>query len=169
MDYSLPVPSDWIAGSIETVSSTISDRTHALLIEGEESVADHLRSMLVRESCRVSSYRNATDALSELRNGLRPDIALIDSRMQNTNGTSALASFRQIRPTVPAIALSCSYDPRSIVDAISCGAADVIVPPFDRLELSSSLKRCLDSPLTRNRKEMREIPLTASTSFVVCS
>jgi DNA-binding NtrC family response regulator len=169
MDYSLPATSDSIAGSIDTVSSTVNDRTHALLIEGEEAVLDHLRSMLVRESCRVSSYRTATDALFELRNGLRPDIALIDSRMQGNNGTSALASFRQVRPTVPAIALSCSYDPRSIVDAISCGAADVIVPPFDRFELSNSLKRCLDSPLSRTRQQMREIPLTSSTSFVVCS
>jgi DNA-binding NtrC family response regulator len=169
MDCSLPAPSDWIAGSIESAFPRDDYRAHALLIAEEEAVLDHLRSILVRESCRVSSYRNATDAFLELRGGLRPDIALIDSRMKGDNGTPALAWFRQIRPTVPAVALSCSYDPRYVVEAIAMGAADVIVPPFDRWELASSMKRCLEMPLARNKAQMREIPLTPTTSFVVCS
>jgi DNA-binding NtrC family response regulator len=55
------------------------------------------------------------------------------------------------------------------MDAVAIGAADVIVPPFDRWELSSSMKRCLEMPLARNKAQMREIPLTLTTSFVVCS
>ena len=91
MDCSLPAPSDWIAGSIESSFPRDDNRTQALLIAEEEAVVDHLRAMLVRESCHVSSFRNASDAFLELRNGLRPDIALIDSRMQGGNGTPALA------------------------------------------------------------------------------
>jgi DNA-binding NtrC family response regulator len=169
MDYSLLACSDWIAESSEATSPTDNDRTHALLIEGEAEVLEHLRSMLARESFHVTAFRDIADAHLELQDGLRPDIALINSTLLSNNGTPALAWFRQVMPAVPAIALSCSYDPRTIVDAVRIGAADVIVPPFERLELSSSLKRCLDSSLLRNRKHVREIPLTPNTSFVVCS
>ena len=43
MDCSLPAPSDWIAGSIESTFPRDDNRTHALLIAEEEAVLDHLR------------------------------------------------------------------------------------------------------------------------------
>jgi DNA-binding NtrC family response regulator len=169
MDYSLVANSDWIAKSSEAFCPTDDDRTHALLIEGEAEVLEHLRSMLARESFHVTAFREVADAHVHLHDGLRPDIALINSSLLSDNGTPALAWFRQIMPAVPTIALSCSYDPRTIVDAIRIGAADVIVPPFEPLELSSCLKRCINASALCSGRHMREIPLTPNTSFVVCS
>jgi two-component system, NtrC family, response regulator AtoC len=167
MEDSLLACSDWIAES--SVSSRNDDRTHALLLEGEAEVLEHVRSILARESFHVTAFRDVADAHLQLQDGLQPDIALINSTLLSNNGTPALEWFRQAMPAVPAIALSCSYDPRTIVDAVRIGAADVIVPPFERLELSSSLKRCLDSSLRRNTRHVQEIPLTPNTSFVLCS
>jgi DNA-binding NtrC family response regulator len=169
MECSLLAPPDTLSESTPTISSAQDRRIHVLLVEEQEEVLEHLRSMLVCEPYDLFAYGSTTEALPALQNGLRPDIALINSGIQHNPGIPAFVWFHQVRPTVPVIALSCSYDPRSIVDAIKGGATDVIVPPLDRLELASSLRRCLDSPLMQNQRTVREIPLTPSTSFVVCS
>jgi len=141
----------------------------ALLIDGEERVLDHLQSMLQHEAFHVSAFVTPSDAIGQLRHGLRPDVAFINPSMDAGNEVSMLKWFHQINPTVPAIALSCSYDPRTIVDAVKMGAADVLVAPIDRVDLRTSLKRCRLAPIATARKEAREITLSPDTSFVISS
>src|SRR5579871_2072518 len=117
-------------------------RMHALLIDEEEQVLDHLRSMLRHEAFEVSAFMNTNDAFEILQQGLRPDIAFIDPRVTGPHDLPALKWMRHIRPTVPTIALCCSFNPRVIVDAVNMGAIDVLVQPFDQADLKSSLKRC---------------------------
>lgn len=142
---------------------------HALLIDDEEQVLDHLRSMLRHEAFNVSAFSATADAAEELRRGLRPDVALINARLSGRPDTPALKWFHQTSPTVPTIALSCSYDPRVIVDAVKMGAVDVLVQPFDRMDLKSSLRRCRLASIAGGQKRAREITLSPSTSFVIYS
>jgi len=81
----------------------------------------------------------------------------------------ALKWFHQTRPSVPTIAVSCSYDPRIIVDAVKMGAVDVLVQPFDRMDLKSSLRRCRLTSIAGGQSRVREITLSSGTSFVICS
>jgi DNA-binding NtrC family response regulator len=144
-------------------------RVHALLMENEQEVSEHLQSMLIREECAVSAFTSVTDASVELERGFRPNVALINSQMCGRHGSPALTWFRQASPTVPAIALSCSYDPRSIVEAMNMGAVDVLIPPFDRKELRSSLQHWVNSPIAGGDKQVHEITLSPTSSFVFCS
>ena len=144
-------------------------RIHALLMEDEPEVSEHLQSMLIREECAVSAFRSVTAASAELERGLRPNVAFINSQMHGRLGSPALTWFRQANPTVPAIALSCSYDPRSIVDAMNMGAVDVLIPPFDRKELKSSLQQWVNSPIAGGDKQVHEITLSPRSSFVFSS
>jgi two-component system, NtrC family, response regulator AtoC len=141
----------------------------ALILEQERDVLDHVSSVLAGEACCVAGYTNTSDAWRGLQEGFLPDIALIDVSLRNGDGASALAWFLGLSPTVPTIALSCSFDPSWMIKAIKTGALDVLVPPFDRQDLRSSFARCMDFSPTIKRKEICEIPLTANTSFVICS
>jgi len=141
----------------------------ALILEQERDVLDHLRWALAGEACSVAGYTSTSDAWLGLQEGFLPDIALIDAGLRSGDGASALAWFLRLSPTVPTIALSCSYDPRWIINAIRMGALDVVVPPFDRQDLRSSVARCMDFSPAIRRKGIYEIPLTANTTFVVCS
>lgn len=145
------------------------ERPHALLIDGQREVLDHLRAMLIHDAWDVSAFCNTADALEGIQRGLRPDVALINASMEGARGTLALALFHQTNPQVPAIALSCSYDPRTIVEAVKMGAKDVLVQPFDRAELKSSLRRCIGASIAGGEKRSREITLSPNLSFVVCS
>jgi two-component system response regulator AtoC len=144
-------------------------RIHALLMEDEQEVSEHLQSMLIREACQVSAFGSVAAARAELERGLRPNVAFINSQMQGRLGSPALAWFRQASPTIPAIALSCSYDPRSVVQAMKMGAVDVLVQPFDRRELKSSLHRWVSSPIAGGETQVHEITLSTTSSFVFCS
>ena len=125
--------------------------------------------MLQRESCQVLAFGSVAEAAREMQQGFRPDVALINTQMKAANDVPALTWLYKTAPAVPIIALSSSYDPRSIVEAMKMGASDVLVQPFDRLELRQSLRTCMKSSLSRSQKQVREIPLTSNTSFVFCS
>jgi two-component system response regulator AtoC len=144
-------------------------RMRALLIDDEEQVLGHLRSVLQNEGFIVSGFAATTDAVEELRRGLSPDIALIKARMQGRQDIPALRWFRQISPMVPTIALSCSNDPRIIVNAVKMGAIDVLVQPFDRADLRYSLKQCKLALLAGGQRRAREITLSPNSSLIVCS
>jgi DNA-binding NtrC family response regulator len=144
-------------------------RIHALLMDDERELLQHTESMLLRESCRVSSFSSVHEAIGELQRGLRPNVAFISSRMPGKHGAPALAWFHQVSPTIPTIAMSCSHDPRSIVEAMKLGAVDVLIQPFDRGELKSSLAQWVHSPVAGEETQVREITLSANNSFVFSS
>src|SRR3954454_20935102 len=98
--------------------STEDGRMRALLIEQEEGTRDYVQSMLQHETFQVSAFNTTDGAIEELRLGLRPDVASINATIPTRQDVSALKWFQQVHPTVPTIALSCSYDPRAIVDAV---------------------------------------------------
>jgi len=151
---------------INTIPPIGPGRIHAFLIDEEEGVLEHLRSMLFREACHVSAFSRMADAVAELQSGPQPNVAFINSQMPGNRYTSALAWFRQVSPIVPAIALSCSYNPQSIVEAMKMGAVDVLVQPFDRDELSNSLRRWVNSLITEEDAQVSEFMLLGGNSFV---
>jgi DNA-binding NtrC family response regulator len=138
-------------------------------MEDEQEVSEHLQSMLIREACHVSAFGSVAAASAELERGLRPNVAFINTRMEARQGAPALAWFRQSSPTVPAIALSCSYHPRSVVQAMMMGAVDVLLQPFDRSELKSSLRRWVKPPIAGENRQVHEITLSPTSSFVFSS
>ncbi len=144
-------------------------RIHALLMDDERELLEHTETMLVHESCRVSAFFSIYDAMAELQHGLRPNVAFINSRMLGKHGAPALAWFHQVSPTIPTIALSCSQDPHSIVEAMKLGAVDVLIQPFDRIELKSSLQQWVNSPIAGQDTKVREVTLSPNCSFVFSS
>ena len=169
MEPLLLAHSDMPALRIDTFLPIDHGRIHAFLIDDEEGVLEHLRSMLFREACHVSAFSRMADAVAELQSGTQPNVAFINAQMPGGRYTSALAWFRQVSPFVPAIALSCSYNPQSIVEAIKMGAVDVLVQPFDRNELSNSLRRWVNSPITEEDTQISESMLSGGNSFVIRS
>jgi two-component system, NtrC family, response regulator AtoC len=168
MTSSLPMSASLASGPIPGPSSG-RDSVRVLILEQEREILDHLTSVLAGQACSVAGYTSTSDRSLSLQDEFHPDVAFIDPRLHSGDGASALAWFVRLNPTVPTIAISCSYDPRWIVDAVRMGAMDVVVPPFDCQEVKSSFARCMDMSAAVRRKGVCEIQLTPNTSFVVCS
>ena len=89
---------------------------------------------------------NGQDALDKLRD-YRPDIIFLDLNMPLMNGFQFLERLKQhsdLKHT-PVVILSTSSDPRSIQDAIRCGARDFITKPDTLSGWELALKKALSS------------------------
>jgi DNA-binding NtrC family response regulator len=138
-----------------------------LVIEGDKRVLEYLQSLLAAESFRVVAQTEASEAITKLEQGLRPDIVLIDSSVTCPDGLQLLPKVRELCPSIPAVVLSNNYDPRHIVKAMKLGAMDVVLKPIERDELSGVLRRCaMAVEEAHSARQEYEIPLTESSSFV---
>jgi CheY-like chemotaxis protein len=89
---------------------------------------------------------NGHDALEKLR-GYQPDVIFLDLNMPLMNGFQFLEKLLQrneLRGT-PVLILSTSSDPKSIQDAIQCGAKDFITKPDTLSGWEVALKKALNS------------------------
>jgi two-component system response regulator AtoC len=152
----------------ETSSPSGLEGAQIFLID-QPSVLEHLRSLLVGEACRISGVSKGEDAITKLKNSRRPDAILIDTHLPGQGGLSTLLAIREIYPSVPCVMLSCSYDPRLIVEAMRLGAVDVILKPFHRKDVVETLRRCVTIVDCSDENQAREIPLSDNTSFVFAS
>jgi DNA-binding NtrC family response regulator len=141
-----------------------------LVIEGDKRVLEYLQSLLTGESYRVVAHTEANDAIAKIDQGLRPDIVLIDSSVTCPDGLQLLPTIREMLPSVPAVILSCTYDPRYIVKAMKMGAVDVVLKPIEKDELTNVLRRCaMAIEDLRSASHEYEVPLSDSASFVFAS
>lgn len=158
-----------VAGPTSLVAPADAGRLHVLLVDDQRQLLEHLELMLRRESCRVSAFSSMEEALAEMQRGLRPDVALINAQLKGRHSAPALAWFHRMDLRIPAIAMSCSHDPRSVVEAMKWGAADVLIQPFERAELKASLERWGGSAAREANGQIREITLSQTCSFVYSS
>ena len=89
---------------------------------------------------------NGHDSLEKLKD-YRPDVIFLDLNMPLMNGFQFLEKLRQrneLRET-PVLILTTSSDPKSIQDAIQCGAKDFITKPDTLSGWQLVLKKALTS------------------------
>jgi len=135
----------------------------------QAGVMEHLRSLLSGHSCRVTGVSRSEDAMAKLKTSQRPNVILIDAHLPGPGGLSVLSAVREMYPSVPCVMLSCSYDPRLIVEAMKRGAVDIILKPFHKNDVLETLRRCIAIVDSSYENQAREIPLVDNTSFVFAS
>jgi len=111
------------------------DDTQVLVVDDDHDIRDTLRELLEIEGLRVVSAANGREALQRLRNGVRPDVILLDLMMPEMSGWE----FRGEQLSDPCIAdipvvlLSATPDVRKTAHELR--AAGWVRKPFDLDEL----------------------------------
>jgi diguanylate cyclase (GGDEF)-like protein len=128
-----------------------------LVVDDDPVVARFLAMDLELEGYDVDVVTDGTLALQQAVRML-PDLVLLDVELPGTDGFEVLRAIRASPPTasLPVIMLTGRSEASDKVLALSAGADDYIVKPFDTLELvariSGTLRRTADiralSPLT---------------------
>ena len=72
---------------------------------------------------------------------LKPDIVLMDIAMPEIDGITAVREIIKIDPGAKIISVSAMYSPKMREKAMSAGALDYIVKPFEVSELISSIEK----------------------------
>ena len=77
---------------------------YVLIAEDERSNFDLLEAILAKTQIRIRHAWTGREAVTMCREGERPDLLLMDLRMPEMDGLSALKEIRSIYPGIPAIA-----------------------------------------------------------------
>lgn len=81
----------------------------------------------------------------EVAAGFAPEVFLLDIMMPEMSGETTLSELRKIKglETVPAIFMTARVQPYEIERYKQAGALDVIIKPFDPIELSGQVSSIL--------------------------
>ena len=119
----------------------ICDRAKILLVDGDESMFYLIRRVLVRESYRVYTAKNAKEGM-EMSASICPDIILMDIMLPDMDGLELICWFREWTDS-PILVVSGQHAYDKKVDALYAGADDYITKPFYDQELLARIYTAL--------------------------
>jgi putative two-component system response regulator len=142
-----------------------------LIIDDEESVVSVIESMLRRGG--YENVRSATDARLALPlfREFEPDLILMDLHMPFLDGVNVMQQLRQRSAGgefLPVILVTGDTAPDAREHALSAGASDFLLKPFDSTDVLLRIRNLLDlrkqyrevsAEVERHRREVRDLQI----------
>jgi two-component system chemotaxis response regulator CheY len=100
-----------------------------------------MKNILSRNGYNIVAEANSGKLGVEMFKKYRPDIVTMDVVMDNMNGLEALTHIKNIAPEACVIMVSSMGQEVIVRDAISIGADDFLLKPYDEDDLMGSLKK----------------------------
>ena len=113
-----------------------------LIIDDEPAIGWSLREMLSDEGHSVEVAASVEAGL-ETCGRFEPEAMLLDVRLPGRDGLSALPEFRSIVPNAPVVVMTAFGDLDTAVRAVTAGAFDYLVKPFDLESVSRIVAHAL--------------------------
>lgn len=122
---------------------------HILVVDDEPDIALLVRDILQEEGFTVSVAQSAAEA-REARRARRPDLALLDIWLPDTDGITLLEEWgRQSHLDTPVVMMSGHGTIETAVEATRLGAYDFIEKPLSTAKLLLSVNRALEAAKLR--------------------
>lgn len=121
----------------------MTDAPRIMVVDDEESVSLTMQAVLEQEGYRVQAALSAPEART-LLDRARFDVALLDLRIDNTDGIDLMREVRAAQPDCVPIMLTGYASLESAVRAIREGAYDYLVKPCDLDELKLTIARAVE-------------------------
>jgi DNA-binding NtrC family response regulator len=115
-----------------------------LIVDDEPSMLNYTKTLLEVDHYSVETANSGFEAIKRVREGLAPNLILLDMAMPSMNGLQTIEECKKIRPEQKIVVLSCVTDTSTVVQAIKLGALDYVTKPFYKSELDAVVKRCLE-------------------------
>ncbi len=134
----------------DQVSESISFAGTVLVIEDETSVRSALNRLLKLRGIGSSMVATGNDALTLVRQGMRPDLVLSDYNLRGPmNGVESIKALRSaLAWNVPAIVMTGDIQSKTI-EAIAAQDVSVVIKPFLADELLQLMTRLQRSSVSR--------------------
>lgn len=100
-----------------------------------------VKQALRQAACELTWVRDGVAALSLLREGLRPDLVLLDINLPRMNGLELLGELRALGlvPGLPVIIVSTEGEPHDLERGIEAGACAYLRKPFRAADLWTAI------------------------------
>lgn len=126
-----------------------------LVADDHEVVRSGLRSLLAGTEVEVVAEAETGHEAERLAVRLEPDVVLLDIRMPDGDGLSALAHIRRERPHMPVLMLSTYDNPTYISRAHALGATGFLLKGLSRDELLDAIRKAVHGHDLWSRSELR--------------
>jgi two-component system nitrogen regulation response regulator GlnG len=115
-----------------------------LIIDDEPAICWSLKERLTDQGHEVQ-IASSVERADKLLATFAPDIIVLDIRLPGQDGLSAIPGIQRRLPTTPIVVMTAFGDLQTVVDAISRGAFEYLVKPFELPEFLSVIDRAIQS------------------------
>ena len=115
-----------------------------LIIDDEPAICWSLKERLADQGHEVQIAASVERA-DRILTSFVPEVIVLDIRLPGQDGLSAIPGFREKLPKTPIIVMTAFGDLQTVVDAISRGAFEYLVKPFELPEFLSVVSRAIQS------------------------
>ena len=134
-----------------------------LIADDHEVVRSGLRSLVAGTEFEVvAEASNGDDAVTAAMEG-NPDVVLLDVRMNNCDGLTALGRIKQQKPELPVVILSTYDNPTYVARAVALGASGYLLKGCTRDELLEALRKVATGESAWTRDELRRVTWALAT------
>ncbi len=128
-----------------------------LIADDHEVVRSGLKTLLSGTDIDVVAEAASGSEALRLAAELKPDVILLDIRMPDGDGLTALQQLKQDQPAIPVLMLSTYDNPTYVSRAVSLGASGYILKGSGREKLVQSIRAAAEGEATWTREEMRRM------------
>lgn len=114
-----------------------------LICDDERGVRESLKVLLEKEY-DLSFASDGEEAIRHVEKQ-DPDVAILDIKMPNVNGLTALRRIKELKPKIRVMIIT-GYESTDVAaEAINAGADDYLNKPFNGDRIKAQIKALLDS------------------------
>ncbi|HEY9666758.1 MAG TPA: response regulator, partial [Coleofasciculaceae cyanobacterium] len=113
-----------------------------LVVDDEPINLQVLANHLSLQNYRVIQVNSGMEALTQLQNGLRPDLIILDVMMPKMSGYAVCKKIREQFPAteMPIVMLTAKNQGSDLVEGLGAGANDYLTKPVSKHELLARIK-----------------------------
>ena len=119
------------------------ERLRLMIVDDHEVVRDGLVQFLSDSSVEVVGTSGTANDAVQMMIALKPDVVLMDVRMDELDGLWALEQMKAHSPNIPIVLFSSYDNPTYMARAIALGANDYLLKNSSRSTIIASLQRGL--------------------------
>jgi DNA-binding NarL/FixJ family response regulator len=128
-----------------------------LVADDHEVVRAGLRSLLAGTEIRIVAEAGGGEAAVRMALKRNPDVALIDIRMTEGDGLTALGRIKLDRPKMPILMFSGYDNPTYIARAVALGANGFVLKESTKAQLLDAIHRAVKGENIWSREELRRV------------
>ncbi|RIK82569.1 MAG: DNA-binding response regulator [Planctomycetota bacterium] len=128
-----------------------------LIADDHEVVRSGLKTLLAGADIEVVAEAATGGEALRLVAERNPDVVLLDIRMPDGDGLSALQQLKQDHPKLPVLMLSTYDNPTYVSRAVSLGASGYVLKGSGREKLIQAIQSVAEGEATWTREEMRRM------------
>lgn len=130
-------------------------KSKILIVDDDNGILETLQTLFQEKGYDVFAATNGKEALG-LAGKTPPDVALLDVQLPDMSGLELLKAIKHSTPTTPCLIITAYGNVPQSVEAMSLGAADYILKPFNIEELLLRVVRALDGKGMQERVDYLE-------------